>query len=44
MCYPWGLIPLGAWKRVRISRVHYVGTQGANAVGLLLSPQYWQMK
>lgn len=24
-----------------ITQVHYVGTQGANAIGALLSPQYW---
>jgi exopolyphosphatase/guanosine-5'-triphosphate,3'-diphosphate pyrophosphatase len=38
------LLVHGVMKGLDISHVHYVGTQGANAVGLLLSPQYWQMK
>ena len=35
------LLVQGVMEALHISHVRYVGTQGANAVGLLLSPQYW---
>jgi len=37
------LLVYGVMETLDIARVQYVGTQGANAVGLLLSPQYWQV-
>jgi exopolyphosphatase/pppGpp-phosphohydrolase len=36
------LLVYGVMEALDIPQVHYVGKQGANAVGLLLSPQYWQ--
>jgi exopolyphosphatase/guanosine-5'-triphosphate,3'-diphosphate pyrophosphatase len=35
------LLVYGVMKALDIAQVHYVGTQGANAVGALLSPSYW---
>jgi exopolyphosphatase/guanosine-5'-triphosphate,3'-diphosphate pyrophosphatase len=36
------ILAYGIMEAFGITQVHYVGTQGANAVGVLLSPQYWQ--
>jgi exopolyphosphatase/guanosine-5'-triphosphate,3'-diphosphate pyrophosphatase len=36
------ILVYGMMKALNIDEVHYVGTEGANAIGLLLSPQYWQ--
>jgi proline iminopeptidase len=35
------ILAYGIMEALNISQVHYVGTQGANAVGALLSPKYW---
>lgn len=35
------ILAYGVMKTLEIDDVHYVGTQGALATGLLLSPQYW---
>ena len=35
------ILTFGIMKTLGIQEVHYVGTQGALATGLLLSPQYW---
>ncbi|MBA3958124.1 MAG: hypothetical protein H0X51_07015 [Parachlamydiaceae bacterium] len=35
------ILSYGVMEALDITRVHYVGTQGANAVGALLSPKYW---
>ncbi len=32
----------GIMEHLQISQVHYVGTEGANAIGALLSPNYWR--
>ena len=34
----------GVMEAMNISQVHYVGTPGANAIGALISPQYWGKK
>lgn len=34
----------GVMEAMNISQVHYVGTLGANAIGALISPQYWGKK
>jgi hypothetical protein len=36
------ILAYGMMKALNIDQVQYVGTTGANAIGLLLSPQYWQ--
>lgn len=36
------VLAYGVMQALGIHEVHYVGTQGANAVGALLSPQYWE--
>ena len=36
------ILVYGVMKALDIDQVRYVGTQGANAIGVLLSPQYWQ--
>jgi exopolyphosphatase/guanosine-5'-triphosphate,3'-diphosphate pyrophosphatase len=36
------ILAYGVMETLGISQVHYVGTQGANAVGALLSPKYWK--
>lgn len=36
------ILAYGVMATLGIKQVHYVGTQGANAVGTLLSPQYWE--
>ncbi len=36
------ILALGIMQALDISQVHYAGTQGANAVGVLLSPKYWE--
>ncbi len=35
------ILAYGVMEALDITQVHYVGTQGANAIGALLSPQYW---
>jgi hypothetical protein len=35
------ILAYGVMKALDIDEVYYVGTPGANAIGLLLSPQYW---
>lgn len=35
------ILTYGIMKALNIQKVHYVGKQGAIAVGVLLSPQYW---
>ena len=35
------ILAYGVMKALDITQVHYVGTQGANAIGALLSPKYW---
>lgn len=36
------ILAYGVMETLGISQVHYVGTPGANAVGTLLSPHYWE--
>ncbi len=36
------VLAYGVMQALGIDQVHYVGTQGANAVGALLSPKYWE--
>lgn len=36
------ILARGVMEALDIKQVHYVGTQGANAIGALLSPQYWK--
>jgi exopolyphosphatase/guanosine-5'-triphosphate,3'-diphosphate pyrophosphatase len=36
------ILSYGILKVLGINEVHYVGTPSANAVGLLLSPEYWK--
>lgn len=36
------ILAYGMMKALNIDQVQYVGTPGANAIGLLLSPQYWE--
>lgn len=36
------ILAYGVMEALDIQQVHYVGTKGANAVGLLLSPHYWK--
>ncbi len=36
------ILAYGIMQALDINQVHYVGTQGANAVGALLSPKYWE--
>lgn len=35
------ILAYGVMEALGITQVHYVGTQGANAIGALLSPKYW---
>jgi len=35
------LLVYGVMEALKMGQVHYVGTQGANAIGTLLSPTYW---
>ena len=35
------ILAYGIMDALNIPRVHYVGTEGANAVGTLLTPKYW---
>ncbi len=35
------VLAYGVMQALGMGQVHYVGTQGANAVGTLLSPKYW---
>jgi hypothetical protein len=35
------ILAYGVMKALNIAEVRYVGTQGANAAGVLLSPKYW---
>lgn len=35
------ILAYGVMEALDINQVHYVGTQGANAIGALLSPKYW---
>lgn len=36
------ILAYGVMEALDITQVHYVGTQGANAIGALLSPKYWK--
>lgn len=36
------ILAYGVMEALDITHVHYVGTQGANAIGALLSPKYWK--
>ncbi len=36
------ILAYGVMEALNITKVHYVGTPGANAVGTLLSPKYWK--
>jgi hypothetical protein len=36
------ILAYGVMEALDIQQVHYVGTQGANAIGALLSPKYWK--
>lgn len=36
------ILAYGVMQALDFHQVHYVGTQGANAIGALLSPQYWE--
>ncbi|MBS3904961.1 MAG: HAD-IA family hydrolase [Simkania sp.] len=36
------ILAYGVMEALNISQVHYVGTLGANAIGALLSPNYWK--
>ncbi len=36
------ILTYGIMEALDIKQVHYVGTQGANAIGALLSPKYWK--
>jgi exopolyphosphatase/guanosine-5'-triphosphate,3'-diphosphate pyrophosphatase len=36
------ILAYGIMDTLNITQVHYVGTQGANAIGTLLSPKYWE--
>ena len=36
------ILVYGMMKALNLHEIHYVETPGANAIGLLLSPQYWQ--
>ncbi len=36
------ILAYGIMQTLDIAQVHYVGTQGANAIGALLSPHYWE--
>lgn len=36
------ILAYGVMEAFEMTHVRYVGTQGANAVGVLLSPHYWQ--
>lgn len=36
------ILACGVMEALNITQVHYVGTQGANAIGTLLSPKYWK--
>ncbi len=36
------VLAYGVMRAMGIHEVHYVGTMGANAIGALLSPQYWE--
>lgn len=36
------ILTYGIMDVLGIHKVHYVGTQGANSIGLLLSPHYWK--
>lgn len=37
------ILAYGLMKRLGIEKVGYVGTKGANAIGTLLSPKYWEI-
>ena len=37
------ILAYGVMEVLDITQVHYVGTQGANAMGALLSPKYWEL-
>jgi exopolyphosphatase/guanosine-5'-triphosphate,3'-diphosphate pyrophosphatase len=36
------ILAYGVMEALEIPQVHYVGVQGANAIGALLSPKYWE--
>jgi exopolyphosphatase / guanosine-5'-triphosphate,3'-diphosphate pyrophosphatase len=38
------ILAYGVMEALEINQVRYVGTQGANAIGVLLSPKYWKEK